>query len=85
MTISNPQHFITKAHCLNTKNLVHIYGRVLLTQRILRLSFFKKQRRLGVDLSNPESHLYPNIMQCCGSGSGTRDRVLFDPWIRDPE
>jgi hypothetical protein len=22
--------------------------------------------------------------QCCGSGSGIRDRVLFDPWIRDP-
>ncbi len=23
--------------------------------------------------------------QCCGSGSGIRDWVLFDPWIRDPE
>jgi hypothetical protein len=22
--------------------------------------------------------------QCCGSGSGIRDRVLFDPWIRNP-
>jgi hypothetical protein len=22
--------------------------------------------------------------QCCGSGSGIRDWVLFDPWIRDP-
>jgi hypothetical protein len=24
------------------------------------------------------------IDQCCGSGSGIRDWVLFDPWIRDP-
>jgi hypothetical protein len=24
-------------------------------------------------------------LQCCGSGSGIRDWVLFDPWIRDPE
>ncbi len=24
-------------------------------------------------------------VQCCGSGSGIRDWVLFDPWIRDPE
>jgi len=23
-------------------------------------------------------------LQCCGSGSGIRDWVLFDPWIRDP-
>jgi hypothetical protein len=22
--------------------------------------------------------------QCCGSGSGIRDWVPFDPWIRDP-
>jgi hypothetical protein len=22
--------------------------------------------------------------QCCGSGSGIRDPVSFDPWIRDP-
>ncbi len=26
-----------------------------------------------------------SIKQCCGSGSGIRDWVLFDPWIRDPE
>jgi|688.fasta_scaffold19608_2 hypothetical protein len=25
------------------------------------------------------------MSQCCGSGSGIRDWVLFDPWIRDPE
>ncbi len=25
------------------------------------------------------------VTQCCGSGSGIRDWVLFDPWIRDPE
>jgi hypothetical protein len=25
------------------------------------------------------------MLQCCGSGSGIRDWVLFDPWIRDPE
>jgi hypothetical protein len=31
-----------------------------------------------------ECLLQDNIVQCCGSGSGIRDWVLFDPWIRDP-
>ncbi len=35
-------------------------------------------------VSNP-SEIWSGIFQCCGSGSGIRDWVLFDPWIRDPE
>ncbi len=31
------------------------------------------------------TRVHKNHRQCCGSGSGIRDRVLFDPWIRDPE
>ncbi len=34
--------------------------------------------------SHVPTYLYPLKKQCCESGSGIRDPVLFDPWIRDP-
>jgi hypothetical protein len=48
----------------------------------------KKPTGLGFFFKKPE--FFPTLSgmdpytQCCGSGSGIRDWVLFDPWIRDP-
>jgi hypothetical protein len=52
-------------------------------------TFRKRQKVAGVKYD--EKWCWENILapfftasQCCGSGSGIRDWVLFDPWIQDP-
>jgi hypothetical protein len=43
-----------------------------------------KNQDPGSGINIPDPQHWSQEFQCCGSGSGIRDWVLFDPWIRDP-
>jgi hypothetical protein len=48
------------------------------------VSYSQQIRHSFLGSTTQKEFVYPRD-QCCGSGSGIRDWVLFDPWIRDPE